>query len=97
LYSNIRGLHQIIDQIPERAVWATKTLSFPDRPDEKYTIRHRDPLEAIRSLLGNPAHAKDIVYVPKQIFSSNKKDNRVFNEMWTGQWWAAAQVCHSSL
>ncbi|KAJ7334948.1 hypothetical protein DFH08DRAFT_916210 [Mycena albidolilacea] len=90
-YSNIRGLHQIIDQIPERAVWATKTRSFPDCPDEKYTIRHRDPLEAIRSLLGNPAHAKDIVYVPKQIFSSNKKDNRVFNEMWTGQWWAAAQ------
>ncbi|KAJ7743424.1 hypothetical protein B0H14DRAFT_2308748, partial [Mycena olivaceomarginata] len=38
-YSNIRGLHKIIDQIPERAVWTSKSLSFPDRPDEKYIVR----------------------------------------------------------
>ncbi|KAJ7864143.1 hypothetical protein B0H14DRAFT_2174243, partial [Mycena olivaceomarginata] len=56
-YSNIRGLHKIIDEIPERAVWTSKSLSFPDRPDEKYIIRYRSPLDAIRSLLGNPAHA----------------------------------------
>ncbi|KAJ7112281.1 hypothetical protein C8R44DRAFT_833175 [Mycena epipterygia] len=92
-YSNIRGLHQIIDEIPERAAWTAKLLSFPDRPHETYTIRYRDPLDAIRSLLGNPAHAKDIVYAPKRIFSSKKKDNRVYNEMWTGQWWTAIQVC----
>ncbi|KAJ7822993.1 hypothetical protein B0H14DRAFT_3111039 [Mycena olivaceomarginata] len=90
-YSNIRGLHKIIDEIPERAVWTSKSLSFPDRPDEKYIIRYRNPLDAIQSLLGNPAHAKDIVYAPKRIFSSKKKDNRVYNEMWTGKWWAAVQ------
>ncbi|KAJ7020881.1 hypothetical protein C8F04DRAFT_1295696 [Mycena alexandri] len=91
-YSNIRGLHQIIDEIPDRAVWKSKLLSFPDRPDEKYTIRYRDPLDAIRSLLGNPAHAKNIVYAPKRIFSSRMKDNRVYNEMWTGKWWSAVQA-----
>ncbi|KAJ7016190.1 hypothetical protein C8F04DRAFT_1245633 [Mycena alexandri] len=91
-YSNIRGLHQMIDEIPDRAVWKSKLLSFPDRPDEKYTIRYRDPLDAIRSLLGNPTHAKDIVYAPKRIFSSQAKDNRVYNEMWTGKWWSAVQA-----
>ncbi|KAJ7215557.1 hypothetical protein GGX14DRAFT_562771 [Mycena pura] len=91
-YKNIRGLHQIVDDIPERAeTWMTKSLSFPDRSGEKHIIRYRDPLAAIRSLLGNPAHAKDIVYVPKKVFSDAKRDNRIYNEMWTGKWWTAVQ------
>ncbi|KAJ7693152.1 hypothetical protein B0H17DRAFT_933172, partial [Mycena rosella] len=92
-YKNIRGLHQIVDDIPERAgEWMTKSLSFPDRPGEKHFIRYRDPLAAIRSLLGNPAHAKDIVYVPTKVFLDAQRDNRVYNEMWTGKWWTAVQV-----
>ncbi|KAJ7820515.1 hypothetical protein B0H14DRAFT_3147084 [Mycena olivaceomarginata] len=80
-YTNIRGLNQIVDSIPERAgIWTSKTLSFPDRPTEKYLIRYRDPLNAIRALLGNPAHAKDI------------RDNRIYNEMWTGKWWTVIQT-----
>ncbi|KAJ7097473.1 hypothetical protein C8R44DRAFT_643642 [Mycena epipterygia] len=91
-YTNIRGLHQIVDNIPECAgSWTTKTLSFPDHPHEKYLIRYRDPLTAIHTLLGNPAHAKDIVYVPK-VFSDSERDNRIYNEMWTGKWWAGVQV-----
>ncbi|KAJ7307753.1 hypothetical protein DFH08DRAFT_927418 [Mycena albidolilacea] len=92
-YSNIRGLHQIVDSIPERAgVWTTKTLSFPDRSSEKYLIRYRDPLAAIRALLGNPAYAKDIVYVPKKVCSDLERKNRVYNEMWTGKWWTGIQT-----
>lgn len=92
-YANVRGLHQIVDSIPDRAgLWTTKSLSFPDRPSEKYLIRYRDPLAAVRTLLGNPAHAKDIVYIPKKVFSHSERDNRVYNEMWTGKWWASVQV-----
>ncbi|KAJ6494341.1 hypothetical protein C8R45DRAFT_1135107 [Mycena sanguinolenta] len=90
LYTNIRGLHRIVDSIPDRAgVWTSKTLSFPDRPTEKYLVRYRDPLTAIRALLG---HAKDIVYVPKKVFSDAEQENRVYNEMWTGKWWTAVQT-----
>jgi hypothetical protein len=93
LYTSIRGLNQIVDSIPERAgIWTSKTLSFPDRPTEKYLIRYRDPLDAIRALLGNPAHAKDIVYVPKKVFSDSQRDNHIYNEMWTGKWWTVIQV-----
>ncbi|KAJ7064424.1 hypothetical protein B0H15DRAFT_807765 [Mycena belliarum] len=92
-YTNIRGLHQIVDSIPDRGGdWTSKTLSFPDRPDEKYLIRYRDPLAAIKTLLGNPAHAKDIVYVPKKVFSDEDRNNRVYNEMWTGKWWGGIQT-----
>ncbi|TFK59487.1 hypothetical protein BDN72DRAFT_780643, partial [Pluteus cervinus] len=91
-YHNVRSLHQKLDCIPERAgPWVTKKLSFPDNPDDKFTIRHRDPIQAIKSLFNNPAHASDIVYAPKKIFSDQTRKNRIFNEMWTGRWWHAAQ------
>ncbi|EGO02485.1 hypothetical protein SERLA73DRAFT_150220 [Serpula lacrymans var. lacrymans S7.3] len=44
------------------------------------------------SLLDNPAHAKHIVYKPKKIFSNAQKENRIYNEMWTGKWWHAIQA-----
>ncbi|KAJ7020868.1 hypothetical protein C8F04DRAFT_1403295 [Mycena alexandri] len=81
-YSNIRGLHQIIDEIPDRATAQMRSTPYD-------TVI---PWTAIRSLLGNPAHAKNIVYAPKRIFSSRMKDNRVYNEMWTGKWWSAVQA-----
>jgi hypothetical protein len=95
-YHNIRGLHQVVDSIPGRAEWKTKILSFDDKPQHKHAIHFRDPLEAIRALLGNPAHAKDIVYKPKKIFSDSSKAKHIYNEMWTGKWWHAIQVSLAS-
>ncbi|EGO29505.1 hypothetical protein SERLADRAFT_433485 [Serpula lacrymans var. lacrymans S7.9] len=87
---NIRGLHKIVDSgIPSRADWTSKTIAFPDAPDDKHLIHYRDVISAICSLLGNPAHAKHIVYKPKKIFSNAQKENRYYNEMWTGKWWHA--------
>ncbi|KIY43174.1 hypothetical protein FISHEDRAFT_7262, partial [Fistulina hepatica ATCC 64428] len=84
-YHNTRHLHKIVDSVPERAgKWRTKVLAFPEDPDEKFFLRHRDPLEAIRSLWQDPAFRDKIVYVPERVF--NSEENRVFNEMWTGKW-----------
>jgi len=91
-YHNTRGLHKTVDSIPARAQWKSKTLSFFDKPEHKHMIHYRDPLEAIKTLLGNPAHAKDIIYRPKKIFADSGKGTRIYNEMWTGKWWHAIQV-----
>jgi hypothetical protein len=81
-----------VDSIPPRAEWKNRTLCFFDKPEQKYTIFYRDPLEAIRTLLGNPAHAKEMVYKPKKIFQDSSKSIRIYNEMWSGKWWHAIQV-----
>lgn len=60
-------------------------------------VQFRDPLEAIRTLLGNPAHARDIVYKPKKVFSDGTKEKRIYSEMWTGKWWHSIQVSLSPL
>jgi len=71
----------------------TCTLSFKDRPEEKYTIRYHDPVEAIKSLWADPSNADHLVFAPKKIFSDTSKKNRIFSEMWTGKWWHSVQVC----
>ncbi|KAG0696668.1 hypothetical protein DFH29DRAFT_984553 [Suillus ampliporus] len=90
-YYNIRGLHQTIDSIPPRAKWQSTYLAFDDTPDYKHELHYQNPLEAIQTLLGNPAHAQDIVYKPSKIFTDAAHSTRIYNEMWTGHWWHAVQ------
>jgi hypothetical protein len=97
-FENTRGLHKIVENIPDRsAKWTTKYLSFPDRPQEKHAIRFRGVTEAIQCLWGDPTLSKDMVYVPKKVFSDSSRENRVYSEMWTGSWWHVIQVCLTSL
>jgi len=85
----------MVDSIPSRAEWKTKELWYKSDLEDKHTIRYRDPLQAIASLLGNPAHASDIVYCPSKIFTDSSKSKRIYNEMWTGDWWNTVQVSSS--
>ena len=50
------------------------------------------PRKSYLLCLGNPAHAKDIVYRPRKIFKNASKTTRIYNEMWTGEWWNTVQV-----
>ncbi|KDR70580.1 hypothetical protein GALMADRAFT_76052, partial [Galerina marginata CBS 339.88] len=60
-------------------------------PDTTHTIRYRDPIEAIRSIWKDPALSPHIVYRPRKVFSSRDRKNRIYTELWTGQWWHAVQ------
>ncbi|KAJ3752725.1 hypothetical protein EV360DRAFT_54739 [Lentinula raphanica] len=62
-FNNAKSMLGKLDDIPERCgPWFTKKLTFKDRSDEEYLIYHRDPIEAIKSLWGDPALASDLVY-----------------------------------
>ena len=70
-YSNTKALHETLDNVPRRAgTWHNKHITFPDRPDDLFTLRHRDLLEAIRSLWGDPKLAKYLVYKPRKLFTN---------------------------
>ncbi|PPQ75356.1 hypothetical protein CVT26_015158 [Gymnopilus dilepis] len=94
-YHNIRALHQKIDSIPERAgVWETKHLFFNDDPNEKYTIRFRDPIEAIKSLWKDPELSPHMFFRPAKVYTNKDREIRIFSEMHTSKWW---HVCQSKL
>ncbi|KAF8879110.1 hypothetical protein CPB84DRAFT_1817458 [Gymnopilus junonius] len=68
-----------------------------DQPGEKYTIRFRDPIEAIKSLWKDPELSPTMVFRPAKMYSDKEKKNCIFSEMWTSKWWHVCQVCVSKL
>lgn len=94
-FNSARSMLETVDKIPDRCgMWFTKQLSFKDRPDEHFTIRHRDPIEAIKALWGDPSFSNDLVYKPSKLFrrAVMSEEERMFSEMWTGGFWNAVQV-----
>ena len=78
--------------MPEKAgEWKIQRLSFNDT-DDIFTIRHRDPIAAIKSLWRDVQLSPEMVYAGCKIFSDETQKNRIFSEMWTGKWWHALQV-----
>ena len=79
--------------MPEKAgEWKTRKLRFANKPNEIYTLRHRDPIEAIKTLWKDPHLSPTMKFKPKKVYTSSDKDTRIFNEMCTGQWWNILQV-----
>ncbi|KAI6041168.1 hypothetical protein EDC04DRAFT_2566086, partial [Pisolithus marmoratus] len=74
------------------ATWHSLSFFFRDSPEDKHMVHYRDPLEAIKALLRDPALVKHIVYKPKHIFTDVTKEKRVYNEMWTSSWWEEMQA-----
>ncbi|KAF5339496.1 hypothetical protein D9757_015386 [Collybiopsis confluens] len=93
--SSVQSMLKKVDKIPDRCgPWYTKRLSFKDRPEEYFLVRHRNPINAIKALWGDPAFINDLVYKPAKLFragSAQTEENRIYNEMWTAGLWNAAQ------
>ena len=52
----------------------------------------RDPVECIRELIGNPAFREYISYAPEHAYADEAGAIRIFDEMWTADWWWETQV-----
>jgi hypothetical protein len=59
---------------------------------EDVELWRRNPVDCVRELIGNPAFKEVMAYAPEKVFSNADGSNRVFDEMWTGDWWWNIQV-----
>ena len=59
---------------------------------EHLELWFRDPVECVRELLSNPAFIDFISYGPEYVYSDSEGKERIFDEMWTGDWWWEMQV-----
>ncbi|KEP47459.1 hypothetical protein V565_154940, partial [Rhizoctonia solani 123E] len=77
-----------------KAVTITGDKIGPDNKPivEKVELWFRDILGVIRELLGNHIYGMDLVFAPRQAFNDAAKTQRVYDEMWTGDWWLRLQV-----
>ncbi|KAJ3519654.1 hypothetical protein NM688_g9270 [Phlebia brevispora] len=54
---------------------------------EVLDLWHRDPVECIYELIGNPAFQEIMAYAPERVFADKEMLKRVIDEMWTADWW----------
>jgi len=90
-YHTVNHLNKIIDkQLPGRPTFESNVLVLGNKRLEFYS---RDVMECIRSLFGDPSFAQELAIVPERHYTSHERTCRVYNEMYTGEWWWSVQVC----
>jgi hypothetical protein len=89
-YKMVNQLNSIIDtKLPGPPPFQQKVLGIGD---EELVFYWCDVLECIRSLYGNPKLAQDLAFLPERHYTGHARTSRIYNEMYTGDWWWSVQV-----
>ena len=75
--------------MPGRPPFECKVLNIGG---EKLEFYCRDALDCIRSIYGDPQFAQDLVFAPERHYTSRERTSRLYNEMYTCDWWWTVQV-----
>ncbi|KAF8879798.1 hypothetical protein BD779DRAFT_1446684, partial [Infundibulicybe gibba] len=86
---------QKVDALPTGPDWECEIVTVVgdrvgedgNKMSEDVELWYRNPIDCVRELIGNPAFKDYISYTPERVFTSSSGENRVFDEMWTGDWW----------
>ena len=60
--------------------------------DEALELWRRDPVECVSELIGNPTFKEYISYIPEHVYTDDMGNIRIYDEMWTSDWWWETQV-----
>ena len=63
--------------------------------EEYLELWFRDPVECVRELLFNPAFVEFVSYAPERVYSDSEGKERIYDEMWSADWWWEMQVHQS--
>ncbi|KAF7288334.1 hypothetical protein HMN09_01403100 [Mycena chlorophos] len=95
-FKTARAFIQKVDALPRGPAWhctphtiSSDELDGDGQPKnvEVVELWHRDILECVAALLGNPAFATEQAYKPIRLFRNANRTNREYDEMWTSTWW----------
>ncbi len=59
---------------------------------EEVELWRQDPVECIRDLIADPAFKDSLAYAPEKAYGDAEGKERIYNEMWMGDWWWDVQV-----
>lgn len=62
------------------------------RMTEEVELWLRNPVDCVRDLLGRVTLRDSLVYKPTRVYTGEDRQRRVYEEMWTGDWWWDIQV-----
>lgn len=88
-YKNTNELNNIIDGLPSRPKFMHSKITVGD---ETLDLYHRDILECVRALFGDPEFSPHLVFVPERHYADQNKTQRIYSDLHTGKWWWNTQV-----
>lgn len=101
-FRNAYSLLKKIDSLPTGPPWTCNILEVTGdkegdggrRQTEVLELWARDPLDCIRELISNPIFKEHMAYAPEHAYNDvdGLEESRVWDEMWTGDWWWNTQV-----
>jgi hypothetical protein len=84
-FHTVKGLNEKInDELPACPPFHCKEVTFGEECLEFY---YRDIMKCIRAIYGNPQFAHHLVFAPEQHYTSQERTCRIYNELYTGDWW----------
>jgi Plavaka transposase len=89
-----------IDRLPTGPDWkcdiVTITGNIVDENgvylEESVEVWRRDPVECVKELMGNPAFKDYMAYTPEHAYLDEGGKVRIYDKMWTADWWWNTQV-----
>jgi len=86
----MKQLNSIIDRsLPGLPPFLCRELNIGH---ERLQFYHRDTLQCIRSLFGDPNLMQHLAFAPEQHYTDHEQTCRILSEMYTGDWWWSKQV-----
>lgn len=91
-----------IDQLPTGPDWECERIEVIGEDndetgetgacEEVIELWKRNPVDCIQELMGNPLYQDCMRYRPERQFEDEERTNRIYDEMWHGDWWWDTQV-----
>ena len=93
-YNTTKELNDAIDSLPGGPPFLGAEVTIGGEP---LTFYYRDILASIRTLYGNPDFQHNLIFAPERHFTDEERMCRIYNEIYTGDWWWSVQVCKKVL
>ncbi|QRW10718.1 hypothetical protein RhiLY_09717 [Ceratobasidium sp. AG-Ba] len=88
VWPNDGALLRDVDGLPQGPRWTTAKVTVGEGVYKRRLLVYlRDILEVIRELIGARRFKDCMRYAPERRWTSRDRKHRVYDEMWTGDWW----------
>jgi hypothetical protein len=90
-------MYKDVDKLRHGPVWNLYEINIQDqtngksKPRVQYLVT-RNIVHVIRDMMANPAFRDVMRFAPETHWTSEAKTERIFDNMWSANWWARMQV-----
>ncbi|KIO16784.1 hypothetical protein M407DRAFT_12650 [Tulasnella calospora MUT 4182] len=94
-FSNKYEFFKKVDTLPKGPRFSCETVTITGdildaqgrRMKEEAELWLRDPVECVRELMGRVSLQSSMAYCPTRVYTGEDRKTRIFEEMWSADWW----------